>query len=489
MKTWSGAVLLVLGALLAAVPVVLGHLAEAAYREGLVQWIAEQPDWQLTQDGYQRGWFTSTAALALRQRSGPRPEVGTGLLIHLDGRIDHSPRVWFTPRFPPLIAEVHGHLAILGTALPLPDMLVRGDLQLDGVVSARVSAPAAALEPTSARLGVRHGALEGELRFLPMPDTGLTALLDRSRWPAGGALVFDLHAPEFDIQSLSGPLAAVTGARMEGTLQTLSDASELGRDQPSPLGEAGTALTQGQSVGAGGSRGPEGEVPNPGGQAKTGLLRFETRLSAQRLAAPGLDLGNVQAGLEVERLPLEVLAVARARLGRLRPSRVPSGALGLGWAGLLAEILPDLATAGTRLTLDPLSAETPDGPLRGRLDMGLIPMPAASSPASAGSSSASVRRLLWWSPSQWLTLFQADADLDLPEPVVLALLARSEGLLRLVAPRSVQGREGSAADPSQRRLDDLVNAGWITRQGGQLLTALRSGDGLITINGKTLAIP
>jgi hypothetical protein len=181
---------------------------------------------------------------------------------------------------------------------------------------------------------------------------------------------------------------------------------------------------------------------------------------------------------------LEDLAEGLRALGSGQVAREMQG---LVTAGLVAGLVPRFVESAARIAVEPIRIETADGPAVGRLDLRLEP-------------GADTPNWLTADAGDWLSLLRADGELELPEAVALDWLGRSikegAGDETLSAsspafePVGAQPATVVQAVPSEARalLEGWISDGWVSRRDDRLASALRLGDGLLTINGKTVPL-
>lgn len=186
-----------------------------------------------------------------------------------------------------------------------------------------------------------------------------------------------------------------------------------------------------------------------------GMLSVRGRQSAGRLVLGGVAYGPASAQVAVDGIPAGAAADLFAAAAGVAAG--PGTAADLG--AVLAAHLPRLLCAGAGLAVERLEAATADGPLTLRLRLSLPGLDATALQAGG-----------------WLSRLEGDGELDLPRP----LLARLMGV-RQDGPPAERERQ-------QRLLDRLVRERWLEERGGRLGAVLRVGSGLVTVNGRTVAV-
>jgi hypothetical protein len=172
-------------------------------------------------------------------------------------------------------------------------------------------------------------------------------------------------------------------------------------------------------------------------------------------------------------MDIAVLGELAEALRMLGSGRVAQEMQGLVMAGLVARLAPRLIAGGAGFNLDPVQVQTPDGVAMGRIDLRLDP--DGTLPRSFASG-----------VGDWLSLVRADGEIRLPEVVGLRWLQRIGSGDMSAEPDATA--EAARAD-AQALLESWIADGWAARREGYVTSALRLGDGLLTINGKTVPVP
>jgi len=456
MKRLLGGSIFAIALVLALGPPALGHVAKVGYRDLLVDLLAGAPDREILQNSYHQGWFASSAALEVLIPADPaaRPPAAP-TRIRLDSRIQQGPGIWFTPRFPPLLGRVQTRAEIQGLPLALPALMVQTDLQVDGSALMRLQAPAGETAVTAEALGLRHGELSGEVR------------LASDREAISGRLVLT----DLAVLATTGPIVRLSELELEADLP--SDSAGTGRLDVARVEVDGMASGIGSTpIGAPGIR-LEGFGIRMVRDTRDGRLDARLSFSATELSTAGETYGPSEMVLAAERLDTDALVDLAEGMRLLGSGRVSQEMRGLITAGLMARLLPRLAASGARLAVDPVRIQTPKGPAMGRLDLRLDPdAPLPRWPSLAFGD--------------WLALFQVDGELSVPEAVALSWLERfgDERSLSLSDTNAI----AAAREEADELLGTWTRGGWISRQDGRVASAVRLGDGLLTVNGKTLPI-
>ncbi|WP_296810965.1 DUF945 family protein, partial [Thiocapsa sp.] len=390
-----GAVLtiaILLGLFLAVGPLALGYLAKVGYDDLLAGLIEDLPDPEILENSYNRGWFASSAVFEVLIHPDSAVQAPLRpIRIRLDSRIEQGPWIWLTTRLPPVLGRVHTRLELQGFAVALPVLPMSIDLYADGSGRMQLRVPPGETLPTAQVMGLRHGPLDGDL----VVSSGQEAVEVR------------LTLPEGVVTTPTGPLARLSDLRFE--VDRPDDSSGTGRLQVALVevdGAVGSAATAPPSLRI------EGLSATLSRTLREGLLDLRLGLAAKQLATASMTYGRSELGLSGERLDAEALADLGEGIRLLATDQVAQEMRGLITAGLIASLAPRFIESATRIGVEPIRIETPDGLALGRFDLRLDPGTDTPSRLTSGVV-------------DWVILLRADGDLELPEAVALDWIARS----------------------------------------------------------------
>ncbi|EGV20297.1 DUF945 family protein [Thiocapsa marina] len=453
------AIAILLGLFLAGGPFALGYLAKAGYEDLLADLIEDLPEREVLQNSYQRGWFASSAAFEVLIPPDPGAQAPLRpTRVRLDSRIEQGPWIWLTTGFPPVVGRIHTRIEIEGFPVALPALPASIDLHADGSGRMQLRLPPGETLPTAEVMGLRHGALDGELLVSAGQE----------------ALEMGLMLSDGVLTTPAGPLVRLTDLRFEADRP--DDASGRGHLQVA-LVEMDAAGATGSAATAPPSLRIEGLSATLSRALREGLLDLRLGLAARQLTTASVAYGRSELGLSAERLDAEALADLGEGIRLLASDQVGQEMRGLITGGLIARLAPRFVASATRIGVEPIRIETPDGLALGRLDLRLDP--SANTPSRLTSGVV-----------DWLVLLRADGDLELPEAVALDWIARSlapdvEGR---ALPASEPAAEHAARQEAETLLEGWIRDGWVTRRDTRVSSALRLGDGLLTVNGKTVPL-
>jgi uncharacterized protein YdgA (DUF945 family) len=449
MKRLLLAALAVVLGLALVIPWFLGGQARASY-EAILAGLSDQ-GLRVVETDYERGWLSSLAQAELVGE--PPAGASEGVRLHIASRLNHGPWSPDAPRLMPAAAIVESRVEARLPGFEPPPLLLTTVIDLDGSGATRVRLPAIERPAGAGEAGVRSEEGNGEVRFAP----GFASFEGRFELPSleidretdGQVLLRGLH-------SESAGSRGVAGLFVGHGLVTV--------DSLALPGVPGGIEARGLSVA---SR----SEPREGG-----LIDLGTELRLADLQVEGNGYGPVLLALSLTRVPAEALAALQqaARTGASDP------AAGQAVAAAMATHLPSVLEHDPRLAMDRLEVKTPEGIVEAQAWVG----PRGLTPE--------VLALPW----AWLAHLEGAARLALPKPLLLDLLAavqrtrtlaelrRSDPDITDLPPEMASRLAAAARD----QLAALVRDGWVGEQAGRVATTAKLGDGLLTINGKTLPI-
>jgi hypothetical protein len=302
------------------------------------------------------------------------------------------------------------------------------------------------------------------------------ALIRRSR--DGETLSVELAIPRVAVTGRAGEVAQLDGVAAELTGTGLESASarrtlrveleQLQVDRARPTLDQAPPLV---AIPAVGIRAAEGVRVQLDQAIDAERMDLRLALVARWIDTGGERLGPADVAVVLEHLRTDVLRGLIDGVQTLRAGRVSQEMRGLAQALLIARLVSALAASEARIGLDPARIESPDGAAAIRLTLGLDPEVAGSRVGTA--------RLM-----DWTALVRADGDLEIPTSLALRWLAqwiaRSRGL--------ESASDSAARREAQSLLDNWKRDRWVAIEDGRIVSSLRLGDGLLTINGKTLPL-
>ncbi|TVQ83910.1 MAG: DUF945 family protein [Chromatiaceae bacterium] len=469
---WPLLTVLLLLVLIALAPELIGRWAEQAYRAALGD-LADR-GYVAVEQAYQRGWFEASAVTLIAPATAIDPGDPQRLLsprLRIGSRIEHGPRrladLW---RWPLPLVSVHNRISVIGAPRALPALLADGSLGWGAALDLRLRLPDVTYVGVAGDLqlvdghsdlhiaaGGRRLRVSGALRLLEASDpTGAALTLIRTAWTLalrrGGGLPVGTLALTMDALSL--------GAGDRGGVDARS-----GLDAEAVRLELGLEQSDDQ-------------------------LALQIALDLGRLDLPGLALGRSRLALRLDRLHAPAIRDLIAAERELAARRLPGSLYGFALVGLLTEQVPALLSAGPALSLEELELQTADGPLSVRLDLRLVPVTVPVDLRQVPPLTAYLQ------PVFWLDRLVGEGHILVPQPLLARWIGAQQrqrvraelahqGVALEVLPADLEAEVSDAADAA---LGALIRNRWLVPREGRLGALLLLGDGLLTINGKTLAL-
>jgi len=459
-------------------PRLVGLYVERLYAEALAG--LEARGYRILANDYKRSWLGAEAETLIAPHQGAASSIPSSSLdapatarqLRVRSRIDHGPRGarWMT--WPPVLAEAHSRLTLAGESRRLPPLIVDTELRPGALLAMRLRLP-----------DLTYSGGAGQLHAMAVHGVVHMDLAGSRLWGAGQA----------------GALEALDADGRALALRDLGWRLDLTQGAGLPLGELvltlrHAALTD-PSAADDDPAVDDGLPPFDAGGLR---LTLTTRLHQDRFGLTMmLELDRLlirEIGFAPSRVGLAISglhAPALARLTRLG-SRPAAPALAgsppeMGAIGRLG-YLPQLIALGPSASVAPLSLATPDGAVTAEVTLSLPPWAAdgaAGSPVDLGSL---IDRL------------HGQARLELPRALLLKWLTQQQRrraeqeLARLgEQPEPLPAHlVDQVADAGEAALDGLIRARWLVPAGAassqRLKAVLVIGDGLLTVNGRSLPV-
>lgn len=460
-------VALVLG--LAAAPALIGWYCErfvARQLEGLAA-----SGFRVAEHHWQRGWFTAeglTVLLSPGPSGSPRLRLSTTLI--------QGPR-WDDLAAGALsLARGQTRVTVLDAPRPLPPLRIAFRLGPDGAPSARFSLP--------------DVTYSGGLGQLQLSDGYVDLSADTGSHIDGNGRLGALQGSGAD-----GAVAGISNIDWRLALDLADDGLPRGdllltlgrlRLSAAPAGPERTDAPRaaleaaGVRLGLSLARGPRPSAAGTGDQPER--LDLTAALELDWLRINGIDLAPARLVFALTDLDPSALVALRDGWQAIAARGLSPSVRGLAQGELLLQQLPALLASEPRLHGEPLELRTPDGTVSARLLLGLAVPPPGSQQAVGGTF--------------WLHQLVGEADVALPQPLVRRWLLergreRAAGELArlgadpLALPPDLEADLVAAADAA---LAALLRERWLVPSAGRYTARALIGDGLLTINGRTLPI-
>jgi uncharacterized protein YdgA (DUF945 family) len=429
------------------VPWVVGGRVRPLYQDALSEMVGR--GWQLVDGRYERGWFTSVAQAELVAEAQQAPGTQKDAVrLQVASRILHGPWSLSSPRARPVAAVMETRVESRLPGLELPTLFLTTVIGVSGDGVMHVRLPAVDRPAGVQAAAVRTLEGKGQLQF----DAGFSAFEGR------------LEVPSIGVELDADTRLAIEGAQIESE----------GSRSPGGL-FSGTTVLSFDVLEARSRRGElraEGLDASVRSVAKAKLIELRADSRIDRILLNGSEYERAILAVSLNGIPEDALAALRQAM-RQSP-RGPQA------VGLARSLTPLLLAQAPRLALDRIEVTTPDGKAQGHFWLGVQRPPEGPTGR----------------PAAWIERLEGAGEASLPDTLLLELLeARHQGLvLRDLRrrdpeltriPPEVQPEIAAAA---RDQLAALMREGWVSRQHGRIVTAVRLGNALLTVNGKTFPL-
>lgn len=450
----------VIGALVLALPGIVGWQMEARYQELVER--AEQAGLRVTANSYQRGWFAAAAETELEPALPKRAAdvAAIDMRFKIRSRIDHGPLVTAGLG----LGEIDSEILVDGEQL-FPDEYpasIKTLVALDGGGRMQLELPPLSLEPQSDRPAAEFSGLSAQLDFDPQFQANqLQAEMAGLVLSEGGSAVLEVGLVEMDSRSWAGPAGLTLGGGIF-TMERL-----LFNNPAQDIAVALNGLSaeiessdQGQQIG--GSASYRLETAEIGGETYgPGEIRFEF----SNFSAP-------------------VLARMQQEFEQMSQQDLSEQQQGMVVMSILLSSVPKLLENDPGLALRQLRLVTPDGVIEGHLAL-------------------QSRGLKWeeiGDPAKLLGKLAADMSLRLPQRLLQLVLEQRvlNQIVQQYQQRESLGEEIEMPNAAQlqsmveaeaeQQLSQLLGQGILEQDGDRLATVAVLADGLLTVNGKTVPL-
>jgi uncharacterized protein YdgA (DUF945 family) len=446
-------------------PGIIGFQAEDQYQELLSQ--IETSGFEVVDNNYQRGWFDSTAETKFKFPLGKTPgaaeqgvpeEVG----FTLRSEIIHGP---LSPDGGFGVAQIRTHVITDGEVL-FPQQtggLLKTNIDMQGNGVAVLDVPSVETEQEAGGSSLRFEGLTGDVKF--------NAQFNDIR--------LDLAMPRLTVSGDRGQQFEIESVALESS---------------SKEGLAGLMLGQGEfTIG-------HIAVSNPNDSAVVDIdsfkltaesredgdnILFSIVYALESVTVNEQRYGPAEIHVSAANLAADVLAKMQREIEEINRQKLPESQRGMALMGTLLNSGAGLLKNDPLLAIDKLQIETPDGTIQGEF--------------SVQSRGLSIEEIS--NTAVALNKLEVEASFRMPEVLLAALLenqSRTEVRSR-IALRRQMGEE--VEEPSAEELEEYVRSmtaqklnGLIQQQllvrDGQYLTSVGGlSGGLLTVNGKTIALP
>ncbi len=456
-------VILVLCVLMA--PGIIGFQAEARYQELLAR--MEENGFEVTKDDYQRGWFDSMAEtefrIALGGTSGmPREDLPQEIRFTLHSDIVHGP---LSPDGGFAIAQIRTQILTQDGPL-FPEQtegLLKTNIDLKGNGEVILDVPSVKTEDQSGRPGVRFEGITGNVKF----NADFTDV--KSEFAMPGLAIAGADGQLFEVGSSN--LVSHSKAGIAGLMLGQGDFNVAQVTVLNP--NTGVKVDINNIKIAADSR-PDGEN-----------IQLSITYALETLNVNDAKYGPAELRISFKNLAADAVAKLQREIEEINRQKIPEQQRGMAIMGVLMGTGSELLQNDPLLAVDPLRVDTPEGTVEGSFSV-----------QSRGLKMEEVGNM-----PVVLNKLQVEAALQIPETLFVALLENQarEEITNRIALRRQLGEEVEEPTPEQfeeyaklmaaEKLNSLIQQEFVVRKGKYLATVGGLSGGLLTVNGKTIALP
>jgi uncharacterized protein YdgA (DUF945 family) len=456
-------VILVICVLMA--PGIIGFQAEDRYQELLSQ--MEVNGFEVINNDYQRGWFDSKAETEFRIPLGQTPEVAESgaqeeLKFKLRSDIVHGP---LSPDGGLGIAQIKTHF-ISADEVQFPQkgdglLITNIDLQGNGVAAVDVPPMESKQEPGGS--SIHFEGLTGEVRFNAQ-FSEIEMDLAMPRFTMGGD-----QGQQFLVESV-----ALDSRSKEGLAGLMLGQGEFTVEHIAVTDPNDVAVVDINSF----------KVTAESKEDGTNIL-FSIVYALDSVTVNEQRYGPAEIHISAENLAADVLAKMQQEIEEINRQKLPESQRGMALMGTLLNSGAGLLKNDPLLAIDRLQVETPEGTVQGEFSV-----------QSRGLSMEEISNV-----AVALNKLEVEASVRMPESLFLALFeSQARGEIRSrIALRQQLGEEVEAPSPeevatisrsmAEQKLNGLVQQQLLVRDGKYLASVGGLSGGLLTVNGKTVALP
>ena len=420
----------------------------------------QQNGFEVVSDNYQRGWFgaQSKTEFELDMPSGVK---GNSFAFTMLSDIVHGP---LSPDGGLVLASMGTSFQVDGKALFPEDenTVLVSNIGLNGDGKTVISIPALKLAGKPGRPEIQFSGVDGVLLF----DVGLTHATADIKMPGlwvGGEKGESLQFTDVTLNSDSkaGLLGMFLGSGRFNIKQI---------DFKNPEKDVAINI---DAISVSGDSSENG-----------GNLIFDANYAVNAVTVNGTVYGPAQLELGIENIPAEVAAKLQKELKKMRSLKLTKEQEGMAVMSMMVGAAPDLLKANPKMTIKRLFVKTPDGDIDGKL-------------------SIAANGLQWNEITNVQTVLQkleADAAISLPEKLLKAVMGMQAkvALMRQIDQRKKMGHEITV--PAKEELEKLskemveqqlafvLQQELAKRDGTNISSQAKLGDGLLSVNGKTIPL-
>jgi uncharacterized protein YdgA (DUF945 family) len=439
-------------------PGIIGFKVQSRHQEVVAR--MQQGGLEVVSDNYRRGWFGSSAEVKFKLAM-PSGVKGAPAEFTMLNEIVHGP---LSPDGGLALAAMDTSFKVDDKALFPGDenRVLRTNVGFDGNGKTLIAIPALKLADKPGRPEIQFSGADGSVQF----DTSLSQL------------EVDLKMPELWVAGEKGETLKLSEVEIKSDSKSGLFSLFLGNGKfkikqiefNNPKKEVALKI---DAI----------DISNDTRESD-GKLTIGINYSVDAVAVNNVIYGPAKFEMEFDNISAEVTAKLQKEMQEMRALNLTKEQESMAMLNLLMGVGPDLLQANPKMAVKRLFVKTPDGDIDGTLSV-----------ASDG--------LQWKDIGDFRTVLQkleADAAISMPEKVFKAIveMQAKAALMRQIEQRKQLGHEIAA--PSKEEMDNLsqemasqqleflLQQEFVKQDGAIISTQAKLGDGLLSVNGKTIPL-
>ena len=440
-------------------PGLIGFKVQSRHQEVVSR--MQQSGMEVVSDDYRRGWFGARAETKFKVVMPANAKEGGFEFVMLND-IVHGP---LSSAGGLALATMSTSFVVDGKAL-FPgeqNSVMQTNVGLDGSGETVIAIPALKLADKPGRPEIQFSGADGKILF----DAGLSQF------------EMDIKIPQFWVGGNQGETLKITGV-------DLSSNSKAGLYSMF-FGNGNFQVKQIEFNNPKNSVAVKIDAIDVSGDTSEsdGKLAIAVNYAVEAVSVNSAVYGPAQLDLEFGNISARVAAKLQQEMQEMRALNLTKEQESMAIVNLLLGAGPDLLQASPKIAVKRLFVKTPDGDIDGNLSI-----------ATDGLQWKDIGTL-----QAVLQKLDADASISMPEKLfrVLMEMQAKVAMMRQIEQRKRLGHE--IATPSEeemaqlskqmvgQQLEFLLQQELVKREGANISTKAKLGDGLLSVNGKTVPLP
>lgn len=440
-------------------PGLIGFKVQSRHQEVISR--MQQSGMEVVSDDYRRGWFGSSSETKLKMPMPAKAKEGAFEFVIVND-IVHGP-----------LSSAGGlALATMSTSFKVDDKalfpgeenrVMQTNVSLDGSGETIIAIPALKLADKPGRPEIQFSGADGNILF----DANLSQFK------------LDIKMPQFWVSGDKGETLKIT----EVDLTSNSKAGLFSLF----LGNGNFRVKQVEFNNPKSDVAVKIDAINIAGNTSEsdGKLAIGVNYAVEAVTVGSAIYGPAQLDLEFDNISARVAAKLQKEMQEMRALNLTKEQESMAILNLLLGAGPDLLQANPKMAVKRLYVKTPDGDIDGNLSIATDNLQWKD----IGNFRAVLKKL------------EADASISMPEKLfrTVAEMQAKVAMMRQIEQRKKLGHE--IAVPSQeemeqlakemtgQQLEFLLQQELVKREGANISTKAKLGDGLLSVNGKTVPLP